>query len=494
MQRKKNLKYFQLCNTIAQTGHTFVASNQNKSRMNNVAIKKQSISKYLLDEKDYLIIRSKNNKYLFLSDSLRYFKITNRAVEAYLRLCKTKDYGNTSLTEEEIINMGNYLNQKTYSEDNTFPPNRLHNFLILNLTSGCNLSCKYCFAETEKKHQTMSLDIAKKAIDNMLLQEGETNEYSIYFFGGEPLLKKELVRQITEYAYQEITQKCHKKVAFRINTNATLIDNPICSLFKQYNFQVTVSIDGPMKLHDTNRIYANGKGSYDKVMENISLLKDNHIATNLRATFNPKVQHLVSIFDFFERIALPYTYSFTINSDYKANAADTYFPEDQLQIIDEELKKVMDYFVAKIVNRETVFCTEIIRTLNTIKQKQIRTHSCEAGRSSLTVDETGAYFICQNSLPYKQTSIGNVNEGIDKEALQKFRSKELKEVSGCTHCTIRNLCVGGCEVERIHAPAVSRKQTCQLARIEWENILYAYSRIMEIKEQKKRNKIELCYN
>ena len=224
------------------------------------------MSKFLLDEKDYLIINSKDNNYLFLSESLQYFKITNTVVEEYLRQCKAKETNNTILSEEEITTIGNYLKQEPRETDRLISPNVSHNFLILNLTSGCNLCCKYCFAETMQKHKTMSLDTAKKAIDNMLLQNGEIDEYSICFFGGEPLLKKELVRQITEYAYSEITQKRSKKIVFRINTNATLIDDAICSLFKQYDFHVTISIDGPMELHDTNRIYANGRGSYDKVM------------------------------------------------------------------------------------------------------------------------------------------------------------------------------------------------------------------------------------
>ena len=462
--------------------------------MDDIITNTQSMSKFLLDEKDYLIINSKDNDYLFLSDSLQYFKITNTVVEEYLKLCESKEIDKTLLSEEEIMTIGNYLKQEKKDADEPTNPNVSHSFLILNLTSGCNLSCKYCFAETIQKHKTMSLDIAKKAIDNMLFQNGKIDEYSIYFFGGEPLLKKELVQQITEYAYSEITQKRNKKIIFRINTNATLIDDAICSLFKQYDFHVTISIDGPMELHDTNRIYANGRGSYDNVMKSISFLKDNNITTNLRATFNPKVRNLVPIFDFFEKMELPYAYSFTINSDYKSNANETYFAEDQFEFIDKELKKVMDYFVLKITNRERIFCTGIVRKLNTIKYKQIRTHSCEAGRTSLTVDETGSYFACQNMLPYKQSIMGNVNTGIDNEARTKFMSKDLKSLSGCTRCKIRNLCVGGCEVERINSNYGLNSQICKFAQIEWKNILYAYSRIMEIKEQKSKRVITQYYN
>jgi uncharacterized protein len=359
------------------------------------------------------------------------------------------------------------------------------NFLILNITGGCNLACKYCFAETAGNKKSMTLETARKAIDNLLAQKNEINEYSIYYFGGEPLLKKELLRQITEYAYREIAVKRNKMVNFLVNTNATLINKEAIELFRQYRFRVTVSIDGPKEIHDANRIYYNGKGSYVEVEEKINLLKENNITTNLRATFSPKIKNLVSIFDFFEKLQLPYAYSFTLTNDYKSNSADTHFDKRQLEGITRELQAVMDYFVAKIINRETVSCTGLYRKIGTIGSKIRRTHSCEAGRRSLTVDENGKYFACQNMIPYKQTCFGDVNTNINDLKRQQFMSKDIANISQCRNCSIRNLCLGGCEVERIGSNNILDKQMCDFFRMEWKNILYAYSRLMEFKDAEK---------
>lgn len=443
---------------------------------------KQSLGKFLLKSKDYMIVRTKAANYLFLSDTLRYFKITDPSIEEYLRLCNVGNADDTYLSEDEIRSIGTFLTKKENAASVSLPDSG-HDFLILNLTGGCNLACKYCFAEITKSYQTMTFDVARKAILTMMDQKNDCDEYSIYFFGGEPLMKKELVRQIAEYAYQVIVQEQCKKVKFLINTNATLIDDVAVQLFKQYNFTVTVSLDGPMAYHDRNRVYHSGKGSFEKVMKGVESLKNKDISANLRATFSPDTQDLVSNFMFFESLELPYSYSFTINSEYKLNMKETFFEEDQFGIVDRELRKVMDYFHTKIRKEEPIYYTGLNQKLSVLKYKQKRTYSCEAGRKSLTVDEQGNYFACQNMIPYKQAIMGNVDAGISEDKKNRFRSKDLELLTDCHNCLIRNLCAGGCEVERINPNKKMKRQMCRLFHIEWKNLLYLYALLMETKKK-----------
>jgi uncharacterized protein len=231
---------------------------------------KQQTAQYLLGKNDFQIIDSENQKYLFLADSLRFFRITNSAIEEYLRLCTTGNINNTFLSKEEITQIGNFLKQEENIEMPESTPDLNYTSLTLNITGKCNMACKYCFADTSIA-KSMTFEIAKKAIDNMLAQKEDADEYSIFYFGGEPLLKKTLLRQTSEYAYQEITVKRNKKIKFLINTNATLIDDEVIAIFKQYGFKVTVSLDGPREIHDINRIYSDGKGSYRKPTRNCKL-------------------------------------------------------------------------------------------------------------------------------------------------------------------------------------------------------------------------------
>jgi uncharacterized protein len=390
---------------------------------------------------------------------------------------------NTTLTPDEISNIGRALSQKTVSPMSESTA-RAHNFLILNLTSGCNLSCKYCFAETlSSHHKSMSFIIARQALDNMLNQAADVEEYSIYFFGGEPLMKIELVQQITKYAYSEIMVKQGKKVRFLLNTNGTLISRESAEFFHRYNFKVTVSLDGHKAYHDANRTYRNGNGSYDKVMQGLDILKSQGVNTDCRATFNPNTGNLVALFRFFESLQLPYTYSFTVNSEYKMNLEATLFEEEQLALTDGELRKVMDFFYQKILLGEPLYYTGLNRKLMTLKHKMLRTHSCEAGRSSLTVDEEGNYYACQNMLPYKESVLGDIINGVSADKQQRYGVKELSALMDCQSCSIRHLCAGGCEVQRLNDDEKSKNQMCRLFRLEWKNLLYLYAKIKNIQKQ-----------
>jgi radical SAM additional 4Fe4S-binding domain len=443
------------------------------------------LRRFLLNRGDYIVINSGESKYLFLSKTLRYFKITNAYIKKYLRLCETEGYGSTSLTEGEVKSIGNFLTTDDFMDttEDSLSDDGGHNFLILNLTGGCNLACKYCFAEITKSYNTMSLDVAKKAITNMLNQEKDIDEYSIFFFGGEPLLKKDLIKQIVEFAYDEIAVKESKKVKFLINTNATLIEENIIQLFKKYDFTVTVSLDGPMEYHDRNRVYINGKGSFERVATSVEMLKKNNIQTNLRATFCPDTQDLVSNFKFFESMKIPYAYSFTINSEYKMNLKDTFFEEDQFEAIESEMRKVMDFFFDKIRRVETIYYTGLNRKLSMLRYKKKRAYSCEAGRRSITVDEQGNYYACQNMIPYKQTIMGSVDQGISNDKKMQFHSKELRLLNECHSCAIRNLCAGGCSAERYNPNSKTKRQMCRLFNIEWKNLLYLFALIIETKKK-----------
>ena len=452
---------------------------------------KATLRQYLLEQKDYLVVRSDSAQYLFLADSLRFYKVTGATMNEYVRLCETGDAAGTFLSEAELTTIKSILTGKDEPEVEAVPADAglrpvpspdVHDFLILSLTNECNLACKYCFAETTKLRRTMTFETARKAIDAMIERGRENSEYSIFFFGGEPLTKKALVQQIADYAFEAIERKQNGKVRFLINTNATLIDDEIISLFRKYDFTVTVSLDGPRAYHDTNRTYASGKGSFEKVKENALLLKNNAIKTNIRATFNPDIRDLVDVFAFLESLEIPYSYAFTINSEYKMNLKETLFEEDQFSTVENELRQVADFFYAKIRNGETVYYSGLSQKLSTLEHKMKRRYACEAGRKSMTVDEQGNYFACQNMIPYKKTALGTVDTGISDANRQRYQSKNLETLVACRGCTIRNLCAGGCEVERSNPNVHTMRQMCRLFRMEWQNALYLYALLKETKK------------
>lgn len=206
--------------------------------------------------------------------------------------------GNESSEIISLINKG-YLSDKRVkkiehpeTENVEYYLDRKLGQLILQVTQGCNLKCGYCsFASDNYKffrsHSSnrMSWEVAQKAIDYYLRHSVDSDEYYISFYGGEPLLAYDLIVQAVNYVHKEYP---YHEVKFGMTTNGTLLKDEKLDFLVKNNFILTLSIDGPKKIHDFNRRFLNdGKGSYDLIMENVRILKDKYpdfyktISTNM---------------------------------------------------------------------------------------------------------------------------------------------------------------------------------------------------------------------
>ena len=409
-----------------------------------------ALKQYLLKNNDYLIVSFHKGKYLFLSDSLRYDKITDRSVSEYLRLCQTEDVKNTFLSKKEIVSIAYYLNRREKSEMPLQPVNRYH-ILTLNLTNECNLKCKTCFAETKTGHRTMTFEIAKKAIDAMVSNWKDEKAYTLCFSGGEPLLKKCLLEQITDYAFEEIVIKMKRKALFQLHTNSTLIDGETIRFLRKYGFKVIVYLDGAKACHDANRVYASGKGSFEKVIENIHLLRKNSVKTEIKATFRLDTPDLVSNFKFLEILKVPYSYSFKVFPEHPMNFTETGMDDDQLQAVDSALKRVMDFFYVKIRHGETIYYSTLIRKLSSLNYRMKKNSSHESDEKNLTINAQGEGYV------------------------------RLERLDECQECAIRNICSGDDKVGGCNPNFNTGRRMCRLFQIEWKNLLYLYALLKEEK-------------
>ncbi len=146
--------------------------------------------------------------------------------------------------------------------------------LTLQITQQCNLRCKYCpysgsYYNRKHSNACMNIEIAKKAIDFYIQHSSDRRELDIGFYGGEPLIQYDMIKEAVEYARK---QGEGKKVHFHITTNATLLDMEKINFLVKNEFKIMISLDGPRELHDKNRMKTDGKGSFDKVMENVQLI------------------------------------------------------------------------------------------------------------------------------------------------------------------------------------------------------------------------------
>ncbi|MGZ8430173.1 MAG: radical SAM protein, partial [Candidatus Deferrimicrobiaceae bacterium] len=167
------------------------------------------------------------------------------------------------------------------------PPLRLRT-LVLMLTTSCNLACRYCYEDREEgcvppddgqgwgggAPREMSPESLRGSVKFLLDHCGENRKVSVTFFGGEPLLRFPLIRTAVGEARRMAREK-GKEISFSITTNGTLLTREIAGFLKENGVSVCLSIDGPREIHDRNRPYASGRGSYDDVARGLSILMEN---------------------------------------------------------------------------------------------------------------------------------------------------------------------------------------------------------------------------
>ena len=148
--------------------------------------------------------------------------------------------------------------------------------LTMQVTQNCNLRCSYCAYgnnyENQRGHsnKVMSLDMMKKCVDFIMTRSYGVDQIAIGFYGGEPFIEIENIMACIDYI-KEVYEG--RSVAYTITTNGTIFDDETIRFLDENNFGVNISFDGPKELHDKNRVYSDGRGSFDKIMANVSYIK-----------------------------------------------------------------------------------------------------------------------------------------------------------------------------------------------------------------------------
>jgi uncharacterized protein len=325
--------------------------------------------------------------------------------------------------------------------------------LVLNVNTGCNLSCSYCYKEdlaAPVDGERMDLDTARRSIDLLLAEAagaaetGGRKKANLVFFGGEPLTNMALIRAAVDYA-EQTSRAQGIEIEFSLTTNATLLTPEIIDYFNAHRFGLTISMDGPRALHDKNRKTVGGQGTYDVVAEKVRLLLSRYSArpVGARVTLTPGVTDVRAIHDhlrgelgFFEVGYAPAT----AGDDALFNLS-----EAELAEVFAGFKALgQDYLEAALAGHNNGFGNmhQLMTDLVLGTRKLI---PCGAGVGMLAVDKDGDLHLCHRFTGSKLGHFGSVEAGIDRGALESFISGALdREGRGCSSCRIRNLCSGGC--------------------------------------------------
>lgn len=213
-------------------------------------------------------------------------------------------------------------------------------------------------------------------------------------------------------------------------------------------------------------------------MEGIYKLQKSSISFNLHATFSPTNNRVYESIIFLENLGIPYNFNFTISSTQR-EIQNTRFSEKNIDYIKTNIQRIQNYLVSKIINGNKIYCQSFLGKLRMIKEKRYIQHGCEAGWSTILLDEYGDYYPCQNMISISR-KIGSTQKGIDNNLRRQFQSRPLKTIKECQSCWARYLCGGGCQAERfIQNHSNKKRYSCSIIKEEWTNILIAYTRLCQ---------------
>lgn len=318
--------------------------------------------------------------------------------------------------------------------------------LCLHIAHDCNLKCKYCFAQEGEYHgkrELMSLEVGKKAIDFLIKSSGSRKNLEVDFFGGEPLINFDVVKDIVEYA-RSIEGKYNKNFRFTITTNGMLLNEDIMAYINENMHNVVLSIDGRKEVNDNMRVRFDGKGSYDNIVPKFVKLANSRNQTDyyVRGTFTRNnldfakdVLHLADLG--FKQVSV---------EPVVAEDAEPYAikSEDLPQIFAEYENLAKDIIKRKESGQDFNFFHFMI-DLTGGPCVAKRLVGCGSGTEYLAVTPTGDLYPCHQFVGQEQFKLGSVDTDIENvELCKEFEKCNVYSKPACKECWAKFYCSGGC--------------------------------------------------
>ena len=326
--------------------------------------------------------------------------------------------------------------------------------LCLHVAHDCNLKCRYCFAEEGEYHgkrSLMSAEVGKKAIDFIIANSGKRRNLEVDFFGGEPLMNFDVVKEIVEYGREQ--EKLHdKNFRFTITTNGILLDDEKQKYINENMHNVVLSLDGRKEINDYMRPRAGGQGSYDIIVPKFQKLAESRNQTDyyLRGTFthnnldfSKDVFHIADDLGFKQVSVEPVV----------AEATESYaITEDDLDTIFEEYEKLAEQLYIRHKTGEKDFnFFHFMVDLTGGPCIAKRLSGCGSGTEYLAVTPEGDLYPCHQFVGEEQFLMGNVDEGITRpEVREQFGKCNVYTKEACKDCFARFYCSGGCAANAYH--------------------------------------------
>lgn len=325
--------------------------------------------------------------------------------------------------------------------------------LCLHIAHDCNLACRYCFAEEGEYHgrrALMSFEVGKKALDFLVANSGNRVNLEVDFFGGEPLMNWDVVKQLVAYA-RSIEKEAGKNFRFTLTTNGVLVDDEVIEFANKEMHNVVMSIDGRKEVHDRFRVNYAGQGSYDTIIPKFQKFakargeRDYYVRgtyTHHNTDFTKDILHMADL-------------GFTQLSMEPVVCA----PDDPCALTEEDLPVLFEQYeelAKEMIRREKdgkpITFYHYMIDLNHGPCIYKRIAGCGSGTEYLAVTPWGDLYPCHQFVGDEKYLMGNVWDGVtNTEMRDEFKCCNVYARKDCDDCWARLYCSGGCAANAYHA-------------------------------------------
>ena len=345
--------------------------------------------------------------------------------------------------------------------------------LCLHVAHTCNLNCSYCFASQGHYHgdrAVMSLEVGKRALDFLIENSGTRRNLEVDFFGGEPLMNFDVVKELVAYARVR-EKECGKNFRFTLTTNGLLINDDVIEFANRECSNVVLSLDGRKEVHDRFRVDYAGNGSWERIVPKFQKLVEAREGKNyyMRGTFthaNP---------DFLEDIKVMLDLGFNeLSMEPVVCAPDdpSALTEEDLPIVLEQYEKLAELMLERHRAGKPFTFYHYMIDLKGGPCIYKRISGCGSGTEYMAVTPWGDLYPCHQFVGEEEFKLGNVFDGVDNKAVQEdFASCNVYARPECADCWAKLYCSGGCAANAYHATGSVRgvyKYGCELFRKRME--------------------------
>ena len=345
--------------------------------------------------------------------------------------------------------------------------------LCMHIAHTCNLNCSYCFASQGKYHgdrALMSFEVGKRALDFLVENSGSRHNLEVDFFGGEPLMNFDVVKELVAYA-RSIEKEAGKNFRFTLTTNGMLIDDDVIEFANRECSNVVLSLDGRKEVHDRYRVDYAGNGSWERIVPKFQKLVEAREGKNyyMRGTFTHANPDFLK--DIEKMLELGFT-ELSMEPVVGPESDPSSLTAEDMPIVLEQYEKLAELMLKRHREGKPFTFYHYMIDLKGGPCIYKRISGCGSGTEYMAVTPWGDLYPCHQFVGEEKFKLGNVFDGVSNfEAQEDFAACNVYSRPECRECWARLYCSGGCAANAYHSTGSVRgvyKYGCELFKKRME--------------------------